>query len=45
VLGGVESPEKSALMTKLQELEDEKAKAVTKFDEHIKALKTVLSFM
>jgi len=39
------SLDKTSLVAKLQELEVEKAKAVTRFDGDIAALKRVLSFM
>lgn len=38
-------PDKSLLMAKLQGLENEKTKAIEKFDGYIDALKRVLSFM
>ena len=45
VMEAGEGTDKSALMMKLRELEDDKAKAVGRFDGDIEALKRVLSFM
>ena len=45
VMGAVESADKNALMMKLKELEDEKAKAMGRFDGDIDALRRVLSIM